>query len=175
MNSSSSSRIIFIALITLLTAVGCATGPKGGQAVVTFGDPAKFSDLQLPGLSREQTAPKVLPDLQASIQNSAKNSIPLGYTVNIDVTEIDQAGFIPNPGGAFPIRTISDNTPAVIAFTYSVTNPAGQVVKSGNQRLVRTIAEIQPYLSESSPVPVLGFMMDNWMGSLGWELSHNSK
>lgn len=174
MNSRLFPRAFLAVVVAAALAAGCATSPKGGRAVVTYGDPAQYSDLQIAGQSRQQSAPKILADLRSSIEASARRSIPAGYTVNVDVTEVDQAGFISNPGGAFPIRTISDNTPAVIGFNYTVTNAAGQSVKSGSQRLVKTINDIEPFLNQDSPVSVLSYMMDDWLGSLGWELSRSS-
>lgn len=163
-----------VAALAALTA-GCATGPKGGHATVEFQDPSRFSDLQIPGKTREQTVPMVLPRLQEEVDGQAQSSIPAGYTVHFVFTEIDQAGFIHNPGGAFPIRVTGDNTPAVIAFDYTITGPSGAVVKSGSQRLVQTPENLQPFLDDDSPTPLIEYMIGDWLGSLGWELSHSSK
>ena len=162
------------ATLTVLIA-GCATGPRGGHATVEFQDPARFSDLQIPGMTREQTVPVVLPRLQEEVDQQAHSSIPAGYTVHFVFTEIDQAGVIPNPGGAFPIRITGDNTPAVIAFDYTINGPTGAVVKSGSQRIVQTPENLQPFMDDDSPVPLVEYMIENWLGAIGWQLSHSPK
>jgi len=165
--------------LTLLGALvyfaGCATGPKGGSATVSFRQPERFSDLQLPGSSRERTAEIVLPRLQEELNADARQSIPAGYQVQIVITEIDQPGVIPNPGAAFPIRITSDNSAAVVAFDYTVHGADGAVVKTGSQRLVQVPEDLGPFLDDDSPVPLIEYMINNWMGSLGWELSHSRK
>jgi len=113
--------------------------------------------------------------LQQEIESLAQGSIPAGYTVNLVFTEIDQAGYIHNPGGAFPIRITGDTTPAVVAFDYSITGPSGGVVKTGQHRLVQTPEGLQPFLDDDSPVPLVEYMLSNWMASLGWELSHSNR
>ena len=164
-----------ISLVLLLHSPGCATGPKGGSATVSFRQPEQFSDLQLPGSSRERTAEIVLPRLQEELNADARQSIPAGYQVQIVITEIDQPGVIPNPGAAFPIRITSDNSAAVVAFDYTVQDPTGTVVKKGSQRLVQVPGDLGPFLDDDSPVPLIEYMINNWMGSLGWELSHSRK
>jgi hypothetical protein len=161
------------ALAAVLT--GCATGPRGGHATVEFQDPARFSDLQIPGMTREQTAPVVLSRLQEEVDQQAQTSIPAGYTVHLVFTEIDEEGVIPDPAAAFPIRITGDNTPAVISFNYTINGPSGEVVKSGSQRIVQTPENLQPFMDDDSPVPLIEYMIENWLGALGWELSHPRK
>lgn len=163
------------ALVILFHATGCATRQGGGSATVEFRQPQQFSDLQLPGTTRERTAELVLPRLQEELSADARQSIPAGYQVQIVITEIDQPGVIPNPGAAFPIRITSDNSAAVVGFDYTVQGADGSVVRSGSQRLVQVPEDLGPFLDDDSPVPLIEYMINNWLGSLGWELSHSRK
>ncbi len=169
------AAFILTVLAGLFHLPGCATRPRGGTATVEFRNPSQFSDLQIPGKSREQTVDAVLPRLQEVVATDAASSIPAGYVVHLFITEIDQSGFIANPGGAFPVRVTGDNSASVIAFDYVVNGPNGQEVKAGSQRLVQVPADLGPFLDDDSPVPLIEYMLNNWMGSLGWELSRSHK
>jgi hypothetical protein len=35
--------------------------------------------------------------------------------------------------------------------------------------------DLGPFLDDDSPVPLIEYMINNWMGSLAWELSHSRK
>lgn len=155
--------------------VGCVSVPKGGDATLEFINPEGFVDLQIPGKTREETVPVVMTSLQQEVRDLARDSIPAGFVVRLRITEIDQAGTIENPGGAFPIRVVGANSPAVIAFDYAITGSSNQVVKSGHQRLVQIPENLQPFMDTDSPVPLIKYMLGDWMGSLGWELRHRSR
>ena len=111
---------------TLLILAGCSTGSPtpsisaggtGGRAMVEFVAPEKFTDLQLGGQSPEASRPIVMARLQSVIEREATRRLPAGSTLEVRITDVDQAGWIP-PGNLFGYRVITDSRPARIELEY---------------------------------------------------------
>lgn len=127
------ARLRGLCLAGILCASGCALGPSspdsagskntGGTASVTFVTPERFVDLHLAGQSDESSRSAVLARFQSVIEQEAKRRLPAEITLEVRITDVDLAGWIP-PGSLHEFRVISDSRPARIELQYLLTKSA---------------------------------------------------
>jgi len=137
----------------------------GGSATVTFNSPIKFSDVQLSGLSREESLAAVLPQLEAAFVASAHRHLAAGQALQLEIKNIRMPGILTQRGTG-QIRILTTRYPAVIELSYSLTSGSGTPPESGTARLVRLPSEMDSLARQRDEHHLIKRMMDDWIHGL---------
>lgn len=121
---------------SLITALFCAvTLPVfAGEAKVDFVQPEKFTDIRNVNDSLEDAQIRVSKEFSLYFSDLAK-TLPDGYTLEVQVTDIDLAGRIEyNYARTMrDIRVLKDIDWPKMSLSYTLKNPQQEVVASGKE------------------------------------------
>lgn len=124
-------KILLGVVATIITASAFA-----GEAKVTWQSPEKFTDIRAGNESRDGFQARVMKDFDQFFADLAKK-LPDNYQWDITVTDLDLAGDVRGlrrrPGQ--DIRIIKEIDWPRMSFSYTLKNPANQVVVSGKEEL----------------------------------------
>ncbi len=148
-----------------------AAARGGGEAVVTFAAPEKFTDVELTDTSREASRASVLPQIEQIVQKAAARELTSGYRLEVQVTDVDMAGWM-RPGRAGRrMRVVREGLPARIQFAYTLKNSSGETLRTGRETLSRMPSETVAIANVDPDTTILlDEMMQNWIRSVGRKL-----
>ncbi len=171
MNRPSKAQTL-LALSLLLLAPACSSmrHHSGGTATVEFVQPEKFSDIEMRGVPGERTRELLLPDLEKYVQKQARLHIPAGQTLDLRVTDIDDAGWI-RPIGPIPRRTVRNVQPARVDFDYKLTDSSGAVLASGRETLSDMHGDRLDRSFDEEQMPLVKEMLSRWISQIGQHYS----
>lgn len=113
-------------------AYGLTTEEPRANVTLQFVDSKNFTDIELGYLSHERDAKKVMKSISEAFQKAADRYLPSGYTLDIQVTNIDLAGDRSPLTSTFgDIRVYRDLYPPRIHFSYAVYDAQEKLVSSG--------------------------------------------
>jgi hypothetical protein len=132
--------------LILIAAVGPANaGP--GQAVMTWQNPEKFTDIE-PGNGTERSYHKAIQRALNKELAGMAAKLPDGYTFEIDFTDIDLAGEI-DPvelPGSYRLRLLKEVYFPAMRFNYRIKDASGAAVAEQNDVRVKDLS----YLNNAS-------------------------
>jgi len=158
-----------------LSLVSCATTPTTTDASatltptqagatklsVTYVNWKNFSDIMDRFDWTEEGEIAILKELEASLQQDAKVYVPNGDHLAMTITDIHLAGrYEPSISRR---RIINGTNPPRFEFTYSLTNGAGQVIKSGKENLVDADFQSHIPMTPGDPLHYEKDMLNTWM------------
>jgi hypothetical protein len=131
---------LFSAVLGLVSvcALRAAAAPNPASRVdVVFDHPENFTDVKdgVPETDRGRDA--ILGTLREYLVSYVSPQLPEGDRLSITFTDIDLAGdYEPWRGAEWSnVRIVKDIYPPAFKFTYTVTDAAGKVVKSGTENI----------------------------------------
>lgn len=134
-----------------------------GAAKVTVNFPnwEKYDDILDEFLPSDQGEQTILREMVRSMDDLAGREIPEGQHLTLTFTNIDLAGeFLPSHR---ELRTMKTIYPPRLVFTYSLTNSAGQVLKSGKADLTDDLYLQRIPIDPDDPRHFEKAMMKDWM------------
>jgi hypothetical protein len=144
------------------------------KAEIIFQHPDNYTDIKDAFTPTEKGEKGYLDILGNYIVELANHLIPDGDKLTMVFTDVDLAGdFEPWRGAqADDIRIIKDIYPPDYKFTWKVTNPAGQVVKQGNEDYRDIDFQMNFSIDDSTPLKQDKAEFQSWMHE---HLRHLSK
>lgn len=120
----------------LPTAYAITPDAGSGNTKVSFANSERFTDIQTSSIRSERDEMRVLAAISDTFRKEADRVLPSGYTLEVNVSDIDLAGdrsLIPPGFGEY--RIFKDIYPPRITFSYTVRDPSEVVVADGEARL----------------------------------------
>jgi hypothetical protein len=138
-----------------------ATPPR---TEVIFVHPENFTDVKDSNTPTDKGRDAILADIRKHLVNRASSLVPEGYHLTITFTDIKLAGdFEPWRGPQWEdVRIVKDIYPPDFKFTYSVTGPSGQVVKSGSEDIRDMDFQMRLTLDTSDRLRYEKQILDDW-------------
>lgn len=124
------SKLLFC-LIALYLGTSAAFA---GEAKVHWQDTDKYMDIRPANESRDGFHARVFREFERMFDDLAKR-LPDGYKLQVNVTDLDLAGEVWPTRSGREVRIIRSIDWPRISFSYVLTNPQGQEVKSGKEDL----------------------------------------
>lgn len=104
------------------------------QGVIEFVKPWTYSDVQITGMSQQDSLPVLLPDLGRWLVQEVADLLPVGTTLKIRINNIDDAGHMVPSRTGIRTRIVDRDYPAIVDFDYVYTDASNRVLKSGHWR-----------------------------------------
>jgi hypothetical protein len=158
---------LFSAALGLLAAGALrASDTAVSRTDVIFDHPENFTDVKDSSIPTDKGRDNILSQLRANLVDKASSMIPDGYRLTITFSDIKLAGnFEPWRGAQWDdVRIIKSIYPPFFKFTYSVTDPAGKVVKSGSENIQDLDFQTRVTLDTSDPLRYEKQILDDWAG-----------
>jgi len=137
--TSKLKKTIALGLVALASSAGgyaLTEQSESGNVKVQFQDYERFTDIEVDRLTSQKQKAALLKDIAKEFQTQAGRYLPDGYTVQIEVKDVDLAGEAdPKPPRGERFRLYRDTTPPRIEFDYTVRDAADQVVASDSATL----------------------------------------
>jgi hypothetical protein len=154
---------LFSAALGLLAAfaIRAAAAPR---TEVIFDHPENFTDVKDRMSPTDKGRDEILSQIREHLVDRTSRLVPDGYTLTITFSDIRLAGeFEPWRGPQWDdVRIIKDIYPPSFKFTYSVTDPAGRVVKSGKESIQDLDFQMRVTLDTSDPLRYEKQILDDW-------------
>jgi hypothetical protein len=154
---------LFSAALGLFAAVAirAASAPR---TEVVFDHPEKFTDVKDRMSPTDKGRDEILSQIRDHLVDRTSRLVPDGYKLTITFSDIRLAGeFEPWRGPQWDdVRIIKDIYPPFFKFTYSVTDPAGRVVKSGTENIQDLDFQMRVTLDSSDPLRYEKQILDDW-------------
>jgi hypothetical protein len=150
-------------------AAASAPAPASAPVTVVFDHPEKFTDIKdsWSDSENERGRDYYLPLIREYLEKTAAQRLPAGQQLTVTFSDIDLAGdFEPWHGLQYDdIRVVKDLYVPRMTFAFKVTDASGNVVKSGDRRLVELGFQfgITPGFRDD-PLRYEKAMLDNWLG-----------
>ncbi|HMD62180.1 MAG TPA: DUF3016 domain-containing protein [Opitutaceae bacterium] len=134
---------------------------------VIFDHPEKFTDVKDAAIPTEKGRDATLASIRDFLVRETAPMIPEGYKLRVTFTDIDLAGdFEPWHGARFDdVRFIKSIYPPAFKFTYSVTDPAGKVVREGSEDIRDLTFQMRIRLDSSDPLGYEKDVLTDWAHS----------
>jgi hypothetical protein len=151
----------------LLLALFTATPCFAGQVVLTWGDPAYFTDIE-PGVG---TPKATLASMQRAFTGSfsaAATGLPEGYTFKADIRNVDLAGQVNPPQAMNPnlisTRVMTANYFPTLTLDYALTDASGKIQTAGENIIITDMDYLSRTNSVASSIPYFyeDQMIRNW-------------
>jgi hypothetical protein len=135
----------FVALLLAAASTGRAEpavnqNPDTSRVTVVFESPEKFTDLKdgMTDFENERGRERFLPFIREHLEKRGAKILPEGQKLTVTFTDIDLAGdFEAWHGMAFQdVRIVKSVYVPRLAFSYTLTDAGGQVLKQGERRLI---------------------------------------
>jgi len=170
----SSLRFLVLAALAAGTAfaatpVSTPTAAAADRPVtVVFANPDKYADVKenYSDYDNENGREHYLPLLREHLERIAARRLPAGQRLTMTFTDIDLAGdFEPWRGIQFDdIRVVKDIYVPRMNFSFQITDANGQVVKSGERKLVEMAYQMRITGGfRDDPLRYEKMMLDDWM------------
>lgn len=129
-----------LATATTSSAIDAVPMPRASasQTTVEFLEPEHFTDFRISQIGGERQQASLEKVMRAKVVELAQANLPEGYHLHLRFRDIDMAGdFEPwNAPNYDDVRIVRDIYPPRLHVEYSVTNASGEVVASGERRLI---------------------------------------
>jgi hypothetical protein len=158
---------LFSAALGLLAAgaLRAADTPAAARTDVIFDHPEKFTDVKDRSFPSDSGRDAILSEIRNHLVYRASEQLPEGYHLSITFTDIKLAGdFEPWRGPQWDdIRIVKSIYPPDFKFTYSVTGPSGQVVKSGTEDIRDLDFQMRVTLDLNDRLRYEKSILDDWV------------
>ena len=130
-----------------------------------FDHPENFTDVKDSSPPTERGRDEILGQIRDYLVAQAASLLPDGDRLTITFSDIDLAGdFEPGRGPRFnEVRIVKDIYPPAMRFTYSVTDAAGRVVKSGTENLRDLDFQMGVVLDTNDSLRYEKHMLGDWI------------
>lgn len=132
------TAIAAAALVGATAVFGYEQNGARDSATVEFLEPEKYSDFRLSEFGHPGDQEALEEQLRAAVNRVAARYLPEGYHLTLRFRDIDMAGDFEPFRGAFwrDVRIVRSIYPSRLQIEYAVTDADGNVVTSGERRLV---------------------------------------
>ena len=158
-----------ISVILVGLVAGCASfGVNEPKAVtrteVVFDHPEKFTDVKDSSIPTDQGRDSILSNIREYMIRCTSPLVPDGYWLKVVFTDIDLAGdFEPWHGPQWnDVRIIKAVYPPAFSFTYTVTDPAGKVVKQGSENIRDMMFNTRLLIDTSDSLRFEKAVLEDW-------------
>lgn len=153
------SIISILLLVTSASLAGAAP-----TVLVNWINSDNYRDAKDSSMDTEKGRQAVLADLQKFIEERSEKLTEAGYSLEMNVTELDLEGeYEPWHGPRFDdIRIIKEIYPARIDFTYKITDANGQVVKEGEEQL-SSFGDFPPFTTNWEQYAYTKQLLRDWL------------
>lgn len=161
-------RFSLLALLGALAA-GTLFAAEAGPVTVLFEHPEKYTDLKdsFSDNDNERGRDRYLPFIREHLERAAARRLPAGQRLSVTFSDIDLAGdFEPWRGFNFDdVRIVKDIYIPRLTFAFKVTDASGQVVKSGERKLIDMSFQMGITAGfRDDPLRYEKAMIDDWLG-----------
>jgi hypothetical protein len=161
---------LFATALALLAAGPLAPASVAADAprtTVTFDHPEKFTDVKDSDTPTDRGRDALLRQINDFVVHAGDRLMSPGWHLAMTFTDIDLAGdFEPWHGPQWDnVRIVKDIYPPRFKFSYSVTNPAGQVVKQGNENMTDLNFQLEAVIDNQDPLRYEKVFLGSWMRS----------
>ncbi|HVW21040.1 MAG TPA: DUF3016 domain-containing protein [Opitutaceae bacterium] len=159
----------FAAALALIAAGPPAPASAAADApqrtTVTFVHPEKFTDVKDRYYPTDAGRDGILRQIKDYIVQLGDRLLPPGYHLAMTFTNIDLAGeFEPWHGAQWDdVRIVKPIYPPRFKFSYSVTDPAGKVLKQGSENDTDMDFDLQPTLDNQDPLRYEKAFLGTWI------------
>ena len=131
------TKFIYSLSLFLFGFVGATFADSEPRLTITLTDVNNYRDFSVSGMSEERTKGLFQSEFKRFARTEANRSIPEGYRVHLEFTDIDMAGDIQpwRNRNHSDLRYIEAIYPPLLEFNYTVTDADGEVVMEGEKRL----------------------------------------
>lgn len=149
MHSTSGLKRLLTCILRMLVLSAIALPCSAGEAVLTWDDPARFTDIAPGAGTPKATLASVQRAFSAAFAQSAAQ-LPVGYTFTAEITNVDLAGQVNPPQAMDPnlisTRVLTQNYFPALTLNYSLRAADGAVLASAENVVVTDM----DYLSRST-------------------------
>jgi hypothetical protein len=148
-----------------LMAAGLLRAAAAPRAEVIFDHPENFTDAKDQFTPTDKGRDAILKALREFIVREAGYHVPAGCQLTLTFTDVDLAGdFEPGRGPGFDeIRIVRAIYPPEFKFAYLLTDPAGRVVKQGQEDLRDLAFQMRATLDVQDPLRYEKSMLSDWL------------
>lgn len=153
-------KTIISALALLLSGAAAVSA----AVEVQWENPEKFTDATYRDMNTDKQRQIVLKEIQGYIETFAGQQIPEGYTLSLNVTDVDLEGdFEPARSPTMnDIRIVRTIYAPAMTFSYELRDEAGEVVKHGEARIRHNMLGGHTTLSSVHQYPYTREMLRDW-------------
>ncbi len=132
---------------------------------VTFQNPEKFLDIRDAFQPTDSGQLAILHALDEALESAVNSALPKGYKLAMTFTNIKLAGdYEPQHGPTWEdVRLIRDVYIPMMKFAFTLTDPAGKVVKSGTVNLQDQDFMMRPPIPDDGPLHYEKSMLTDWV------------
>ncbi len=137
-------KTLRIPILTALVLTGATAafglGARGDnvRTSVEFHEPENFTDFKSSDFASARDQEWLAAELRREVERLARRELPAGFGLKLRFTDIDMAGdFEPwRRAGLHDTRIVREIYPPRLSLQYEVTDASGEVVASGERRLI---------------------------------------
>jgi hypothetical protein len=129
----------FAGMLALAISVSsiAASLPNDIVVDIDFGSPSGYTDIEIDGFSGEREQAVILDLIRVEFEENASKYLPNGYTLRIQVRDIDLAGYHePLYSGYDDIRIMRSVYPPRLEFSYTVLDDEQIIIEQGDPSLI---------------------------------------
>ena len=137
--------LTLLTIVSIGTAAGTATAANKSTestkaTTVEFLEPERFTDFRSSQFGGASEQASLASELRREIERISQRELPPGYHLALRFRDIDMAGeFEPWRGPRLDdVRIVRDIYPPRAELEYAITNDAGEVIASGERKLIDT-------------------------------------
>jgi|TARA_B110000037_G_scaffold221299_1_gene291689 hypothetical protein len=132
------TKRVFAGLLTIALALSSVDAAQQRDVTVSidFRNPSGFSDIEIDGFSGDKEQSIIFDLLRGEFKENAGTCLPDGYTLNVEIQDIDLAGYheplYPRFDG---VRIMKSIYPPRLNFSYAILDDDQLIVEEGNSSL----------------------------------------
>jgi|TARA_B110000495_G_scaffold203367_1_gene226745 hypothetical protein len=132
------TKRVFAGLLTIALALSSVDAAQQRDVTVSidFRNPSGFSDIEIDGFSGDKEQSIIFDLLRGEFEENAGTCLPDGYTLNVEIQDIDLAGYheplYPRFDG---VRIMKSIYPPRLNFSYAILDDDQLIVEEGNSSL----------------------------------------
>ena len=159
--------LLFASILGLVAAgdLIAADAAKPARVEVFFDHPENFTDVKDRADPTETGRDEILGAIHDTIVREAAKYLPAGYGLTLVFSDIDLAGDFESWRGPQydSVRVVRPIYPPAFKFSYKLTDPAGQVVKRGEEGIRDLNFELRASLDHSNPLYIEKDILREWI------------
>ena len=139
--------------------------PAAGAVSVSWGDPAKFTEIRYSHNSWESKRGDWVERLAKHLRKSTEKVLPAGQRMEFSITDTKRAGdYEPWRGpNAHDVRIVRDIYPPRMTFTFTRYGADGQIIEQGERKLADMGFLSSGSTLDSDPLRYEKRMIDDWV------------
>lgn len=156
-----------LGLVTACAVRAADSAAASSRVDVVFDHPEKFTDVKDSYAPSDHGRDAILGEIRGFLVRRAEPMLPGGYKLTLTFTDIDLAGeFEPWRGQRWDdVRIVKQVYPPAFKFTYSVSDPAGRVVKEGSEDIRDINFQMRVVIDTSDPLRYEKDILGDWVRS----------